>query len=159
SGEAPCLRSRSATRSPSAARPTSRCSVDTYSSPISVASCWACERTLAASRENWGAATVEPLALGNELRIWSSSRRTSAGSAPTADSSGAVIPSLWASRAPSRCAEPTSGLPATVAACTAEEIACWVLVVGLNASITHLVEPCIQPFCPLQRKEIGRAHV
>ncbi|GAA1338290.1 hypothetical protein GCM10009660_21310 [Catellatospora bangladeshensis] len=32
----------------------------------------------------------------------------------------------------------TSGLPATVAACTAADTACWVFVVGLKASIPHL---------------------
>ena len=47
----------------------------------------------------------------------------------------AAIPSPWASSAPSRCVGPTSGFPASVAACAAAEIACWVLVVGLKLSI------------------------
>jgi len=42
--------------------------------------------------------------------------------------------------APAGVPGPTSGLPATVAACTAEEIACCVFVVGLKASIPHLVQ-------------------
>ena len=80
-------------------------------------------------------ATVEPDAEGSRLPSAVTSARTAAASAPTAASSGAAMPSPWARSAPSRCVGPTSGLPASEAACTAAEIACWVLVVGLKLSI------------------------
>src|SRR5262249_2399727 len=65
--------------------------------------------------------------------------RTEAASAPTAASSGAAMPSPWANSAPSRWLGPTSGLPWSVAACTAAEIACCALVVGLKESIPHFL--------------------
>ena len=80
-------------------------------------------------------ATVEPDAEGSRLPSAVTSARTAATSAPTAASSGAAMPSPCARSAPSRCVGPTSGLPASEAACTAAEIACWVLVVGLKLSI------------------------
>ncbi len=98
--------------------------METYSSPISLASCWAEASTRPVSRENCGADTVAPEAAGSALTSWSSSLRTWPGSAPTAESSGAARPSVCASSAPSRCSGRTSGWPATVAACTAEETAC-----------------------------------
>ena len=112
--------------------------METYSSPISVASFWACVTERSASLSSCGADTVDPVADGRELASWSSSLRTTFGSAPTADSRGAVRPSPCASSAPSRCTGFTSGLPATVAAWAAAEMACWVFVVGLKASIGPL---------------------
>ena len=41
--------------------------METYSSPISVASCWAAVIAASASRESCGAATVEPDAEGSRL--------------------------------------------------------------------------------------------
>ena len=139
SGVAPWRLSRSATWPPSVASPTSRCSVETYSSPSSVASFWACVSDLTAKVSNCGLDTVAPVADGSAAMIGSSSLCTTPGSAPTAVSSGAVSPSPCASRAPSRWAADTCGLPAMVAACAADEIACWVFVVGLKASIPHLM--------------------
>ena len=72
--------------------------------------------------------------------------RTSAGSAPTAVSSGPAMPSVCSSSATSRCVGPTSGLPARWAACTAAEIACWVLVVGLKLSIP--ASSCVKTLGP-----------
>ena len=108
--------------------------METYSSPISVASFCAWVTARSAWLSSCGADTVAPVADGRPFDSWSSSLRITPGSAPTAVSSGAVSPSPCASRAPSRCAGLTSGLPAMVAACAADEIACWVFVVGLKAS-------------------------
>ena len=113
--------------------------METYSSPISVASCWAALIAASASRESCGALTVEPDAEGSRLPSCVSSPRTAAASAPTAASSGAAMPSPWASSAPSRCVGPTSGLPASAAAWTAAEIACCALVVGLKESIPYVL--------------------
>ena len=113
--------------------------METYSSPISVASCCAAVIAASASRESWGVATVEPDAEGSRLPSAVTSARTAAGSAPTAASSGAAMPSPCARSAPSRCVGPTSGLPASEAACTAAEMACWVLVVGLKLSIPRVL--------------------
>src|SRR5690606_6927012 len=130
--------SRSATGPPSAASPTRTCSVETYSSPISVANFWAWVNDFTAYVSNCGDETVAPVAEGRVEMTDSSSLRTAPGSAPAAVSSGAANPSLWDSNAPSRCAGEISGLPAMVAACAADEIACCVFVVGLKASIPHL---------------------
>ncbi len=92
-----------------------------------------------ASRESCGALTVEPDAEGSRFDSCVSSPRTAAASAPTAASSGAAMPSPWASSAPSRWVGPTSGLPASAAAWTAAEIACWAFVVGLKESIPHVL--------------------
>ena len=139
SGVAPWRRSSWATGPPASASPTSRCSVETYSSPISVASCWAALTAASASRESCGALTVEPDAEGSRFDSCVSSPRTAEASAPTAASSGAAMPSPWASSAPSRWVGPTSGLPASAAAWTAAEIACCALVVGLKESIPHVL--------------------
>ena len=109
SGVAPWRVSTSPVRPPAAASPTSRCSVETYSSPMSAASVWACWRTRAVSRSNCGAATLEPLALGRPARTLPTSARTAEGSAPTARSSGSVRPSVWSRRAPARWAGETCG--------------------------------------------------
>ena len=104
SASRPALRSRSATWPPSAARPTSRCSVETYSS----SSRWARARggvehgeqlARAARRAHRGA-----LRLGQGVELRSASSRTLRTSAPTASSSGTAVPPVWPSSVTSRCA-------------------------------------------------------
>src|SRR5690606_16458774 len=130
--------SRSATGPPSAASPTRTCSVETYSSPISVANFWAWVNDFTAYVSNCGDETVAPVAEGRVEMTDSSSLRTAPGSAPAAVSSGAANPSLWDSNAPSRCAGEISGLPAMVAACAADRVACRVCVGGLQAASRHV---------------------
>ena len=117
------------------ARPTSRCSVETYSSSISVAS--ACAALIAArdSRDNCGC-EVAPLDDGSRSARPCASARMVAGLTPTASSRGPAIPSVWLSSASNRCAGLISGLPAALAACNAAVSAAWVFVVGLNESTT-----------------------
>ena len=64
------------------ARPTSRCSVETYSSPSALACSPAALMTRSSSRDGEGAGTVAPLTLGRRRSAASVLARTSAGSAP-----------------------------------------------------------------------------
>ena len=113
--------------------------METYSSPISVAELLRGGDRRERLTGELGVATVEPDAEGSRLPNAVTSARTAAGSAPTAASSGAAMPSPCARSAPSRCVGPTSGLPASEAACTAAEMACCVLVVGLKLSIPRVL--------------------
>ncbi len=83
------------------ASPTIRCSVETYSSSISVASCWAAVIAASDSRDNCGC-EVAPLLVGSRSTMRSASARIVAGSTPTASSSGGAMPSAWVSSANSR---------------------------------------------------------
>ena len=117
------------------ARPTIRCSVETYSSSISVANCWAAVMAASDSRDSCGC-EVAPLLVGSRSTRCCASVRMVAGSTPTASSSGPAMPSVCVSSANSRWAGLISGLPAALAACNAAVRAAWVLVVGLKESTT-----------------------
>ena len=96
SGVAPASLSNVATpaaRTPSLASPTSRCSVETYSSPRVLAVSQAAFVTASASRDRSGAATVEPVALGSlSSSCWVAACRAGT-STPAAWSRGTAIPS------------------------------------------------------------------
>ena len=95
------------------------CSVETYSSSISVARCWAAVIAAIDSRLNCGV-ELAPLALGSRSMRRCASFRMVAGSTPTASSSGAAMPSFCVSNAINRWAGMICGLPAAVAACNAD---------------------------------------
>ena len=101
--------SRVATGPPAWASPTSRCSVETYSSPTLAAASEAAFIVASIDRDSCGAATVEPVAAGSARSSCSARARTAAGCAPTAVSSELAMPSCWSSSATSRCTGSTSG--------------------------------------------------
>ena len=86
---------------PPVASPTSRCSVETYSSSISVANCWAVVIADSESRESCGV-EFEPVTLDSRSSRCCASVRMVEGSTPTASSSGAAMPSFCVSNAINR---------------------------------------------------------
>ena len=133
SAVAPAPRSRVAAWPPSAAIPTSRCSVETYSSSSWRARLAAVLITARSCREVSGALVLAPCIRGSRS-IWSpASFAMSAGSAPTARSSGAAVPSACSSSAASRCSGSTWGLPFAAAFLIATESASWLFRVSLSS--------------------------
>ena len=90
SGVTPAAVSTALASPPSAARPTSRCSVEMYSSPSCLARLDAVAIAACSGRDHSGALSVAPRARGWRARRSSACLATSAGSAPTARSSGPV---------------------------------------------------------------------
>ena len=127
SGVAPAAASTALASPPSAARPTSRCSVEMYSSFSCLARLDAVAIADSSGRDISGALSVAPRARGSRASRSSACLATSAGSAPTARSSGAVVPSACSSSARSRCSGSTCGLPSAAARRTAVDSASWLL--------------------------------
>ena len=117
------------------ARPTSRCSVDTYSSPRALACSPAALITRSSSRDGDGAGTVAPLTLGIRRSAASAFARTSAGSAPTAVSSGPAMPSVCSSSATSRCSGSRPACPRSTASRWAAAMASCERVVSLLSMV------------------------
>src|SRR3954447_8930957 len=128
---APALVSTAAASPSELARPTSRCSVETYSSPSALACSPAALSTRSSSRDGEGAGTVAPLTLGIRRSAASVLARTSATSAPTALSSGPAMPSVCSSSAASRCRGSSAAWPRSTASRWAAVIASCERVVSL----------------------------
>ena len=113
--------------------------METYSSPISVASCWAAVIAASASRESCGALTVEPDAEGSrfaELRQLAAHGRGIGADRGQQRRGDAVA--LGQQRA-EQVGRADIGVAGQAAACTAAEIACCVFVVGLKESIPDVL--------------------
>ncbi len=138
---APADTSRSRTGVSTTVSARSRCSVATYSSPIS----WIRSSDLASTRvseaEAPGVETVEPEAFGSWRTAWSRARLTSAGSAPALVSSDGVIPRSWRSSATARWAGSTWGVPSLTASVLAALITSTLREVSLDASTD--MAPCV----------------
>ncbi len=133
---APCPESTSAARPPLAAMPMSRCSVDRYSSPRSLARACASVMTASSSRLGCGGATVEPVTLGRAARARSVSVRTAAWSAPVAASRSMTFSlSCPSSSASSRWAGVRSGWPSDTARLPAAAIASRLLLVSSASTV------------------------
>ncbi len=132
---APALFSAWDTAPPTCARPASRCSVETYSSPSGRAICSAALIALANSREMFGSATEAPRAAGRFSTARTAARRRSAGLAPTARSSPVAVDPPVSSNASSMCHASTVAWPRWVAVATAEVITSRLLVVRRSAFI------------------------
>src|SRR4051812_44588751 len=147
SGVAPAL-ARRAPASPSVvASPTSRCSVETYSSPSALACSPAALIARSSSRDGEGAATVEPLTLGSRRSAASALARTSAGSAPVACSRGPAMPSVCSSSATSRCTGSSAAWPRSTASRWAAAIASCERVVSLLCMVGAGVLSCVPGGC------------
>ena len=104
---------------PSAARPTSRCSVEMYSSPSCFALSDAVLIVRSSARDISGALVVVPRICGPRARRSSACLTISAGSVPTAWSSCPARPSTCSASATSRCSASICGLPSAAARCRA----------------------------------------
>jgi hypothetical protein len=129
SADAPAL-SRISRVSPVAARPSRRCSVETYSSPSAPASSVASEIAVSKAREVCGCCTEPPELWGSAASAASARWVRSARSAPTASRSASAIPPSWSSSARSRWEGSIWGLPAVVARCMAAATASCDFVVS-----------------------------
>ena len=118
-----------------AASAISRCSVATYASPICSARFSASASTRANEPDRAGWLTEEPVAAGSLAIAPCAAASTTAGSAPTACSSGATVLPGTISSACSRCDGSAFGLPAVSALRSAAETASRLLVVSLLVSM------------------------
>src|SRR5680860_1031651 len=119
----------------------SRCSVETNSSSISMASSSAMVKTCSTAREYDGAATVVPDAVGNLSSSTCTACATTRGCTPVASMSGRAIPSGAVIRAANRCAASSCALPAADALLMAVLMTSWLRVVNFDAS-TLDAPPC-----------------
>ena len=122
----------------SAASASSRCSVETYSSPIPRASSSARLSRSISCDPSAGAAEASPVTVGSASAASLARRRTRSGSAPARRSTGTTIPPSCSSRASSRCAGVTSGLRRAPASRCAAARASWDLTVKRSACIENL---------------------
>ncbi|MGC0330587.1 hypothetical protein RKD23_003577 [Streptomyces sp. SAI-170] len=150
-GVAPCRMSTSPAAPPLAAMPMSRCSVERYSSPRSLARAWASAMTASSSRLGCGGATVEPVTLGSAATTLSAPARTAARSASTATSRSTMfsLSCPW-SRARSRWTGVRSGFPSVTARLLAALIASRLRLVSSASTFafSSLLEPSVQPSVP-----------
>ena len=114
----------------SLAKATSTWSTERYSSPMSWRSSSAASKPARVSAERPGC--VPPTVRGSWATFSLSAALIAMGSSPAATTSGRAMPSAWLSRANSRCAGVTYGLPAAAA---------WV-VAAWKASRVFTVQRC-----------------
>src|SRR5579885_1168162 len=126
SGRAPAARSNSPARPvlAASARASSRCSTETYASPICAALRWA-RWTAAVNSAAGRGGSAAPLTRGSAAISCSTRRRRSSGLALARRRRTAVSPSGSASSAASRCRPSIRGLPACCARSWAPTSAVW----------------------------------
>ena len=133
----------------------SRCSVDTYSSPICCISLPACASTADSCLLTCGCAVVDPLALGSASCAWCTAALMFCALPPAASIRPRITPFSWRSSASSRCRVSTCALPAADAFCTASEMASCAIVVNF-CSISSSMVRADRPFFARSRRRICR---
>ena len=127
----------------SAASASSRCSVETYSSPIPRASSSArLSSSISARAERRAWRLASPVTVGSASAASFARRRTRSGSAPARRRTGTTMPPSCSSSASSRWGGATSGLRRAPASRCAAARASWDLTVKRSACIENLSQ-CI----------------
>ncbi len=137
---APASRSSSPAFELCPASDSSRCSVETYSSPS-----W--RISASAARSTWTSSSdgplppLGPVILGSASSAPLTAERIAPGSAPTLRSTGTTMPSDCSSSTASRCSGVACGFARSSASRRAAWIASWDLIVKRSSCIRHLLRP------------------